>query len=81
MFFFPLKIRECLLDQKYPFHSIKKLHRGDKRTHKQTGIATYRLNPPLCVCVYSFSREGGINFFWEPHWLILLNRAKNSQKG
>ena len=39
-------LRNTLIDQKSPFHSVKKLHVGVKQTHRHTDITTYRLNQP-----------------------------------
>ena len=35
----------------------------------------------VCVCVYPFSREGGINLFGDHRGSILSNRAEISQDG
>ena len=49
------------------------------------GVITCHSKPgrinDMCVCVYPFSREGGITLFGDHRGSILLNRAETSQEG
>ena len=80
-------LRNTLFDQKSPFHSVKKLHGGNKETHRQTDMATCRLNRPRCQinenlfglkmkmnrCIYQHTFEGA-------EWLPLAGFPPNFQQ-
>ena len=42
---------------------------------------THHSDKCVCVCVYPFSRDGGINLFGDHRGSILSNRAEINQEG
>ena len=56
----------------------------DVREQRLEGTDAEHFKVFICcrnVCVYPFSREGGITLFGDHRGFILLNRAETSQEG
>ena len=49
--------------------------------YAEVGTLKFEASSHVCVCVYPFSREGGINLFGDHKGSILSNGAEISQEG